>query len=169
MKRLVLLLLLPLPLFALLITPEAALQQSFNGVTISKKGMLLGKSEAQKVQQLAQMKLSSKLFRLYKAEISGKPVGYGILLTGKIRSKTGAFLYIFTPEGILKTIEIVAFNEAMEWLPSKQWLSQFKNSTSDRFTISDNVIPISGATLSANAVVKNANLAKAIWMVKVQE
>ena len=155
--------------FALIISPEDAMTQSFNAQTVTKKAMILTKKQQQKVQQLAQVKLNSKLFRLYIAKKEEQTIGFGILLTQKVRSKSTAVLYMLTPEGSLKNIEIIAFNEPKEYLPSKRWIAQFREKKTKEFVGSSDITMISGATLSANSIIKVANIAKAIWKVKLSK
>jgi hypothetical protein len=152
---------------ALIITPEDTLKQTFHATTITKKSKILTKKEHQAVQKMAKTKLKSKLYRVYKAQNGETTLGYGILLTQMVRSKSTAVLYIIDTMGALKSIEIVAFNEPKEYLPSKRWLKQFDNNQAEHFSTQDgNINSVSGATLSANAIVKVANLAHAIWKVK---
>ena len=147
--------------FALIITPEDALKQSLHAKNVTKKAMILTKDEHQKIQQLAKSKLKSKLFRLYTASSDDKVLGHGILLTQKVRSKTTAILYMIDTKGELLAIEVIAFNEPKEYMPSKRWLKQFNEEP-------QKISSITGATLSANAVKRAAKLAQAIWEVKFQ-
>lgn len=153
--------------FALIISPEDAMSQNFNAQTVTKKAMILTKKQQQKVQQLAQVKLNSKLFRLYIAKKEEQTIGFGILLTQKVRSKSTAVLYMLTPKGVLRSIEIIAFNEPKEYLPGRRWMSQFEEKKTGEFVSKDNLTMISGATLSANAIINVANIARAIWKVKL--
>jgi hypothetical protein len=71
---------------------------------------------------------------------------------------------MITPDGALKSIEIVAFNEPMEYIPSKKWIEQFQNSTAQ--TIEDNskkASAITGATLSAKIITDGSKSALAIY------
>ena len=155
--------------FALIITPEDALKQTFQANEVTKQSMILTKVQHQQVQKLAKTKLKSKLYRVYHAKKDNIIVGHGILLTQTVRSKSTAALYIMDSKGALKTIEIIAFNEPKEYLPSQRWLGQFKNNPAENFETQDgNINNITGATLSASAIVNVANLAHAIWKVTLK-
>jgi len=156
--------------FALIITPEDALKQTFQADEITKQSMILTKDQHQQVQKLAKTKLKSKLYRIYHVKKDNMLVGHGILLTQTVRSKSTAALYIMDAKGALKTIEIIAFNEPKEYMPSQRWLEQFKDSQAENFnTQSGNINNITGATLSASAIVNVANLAHAIWKVALSK
>jgi uncharacterized protein with FMN-binding domain len=71
---------------------------------------------------------------------------------------------MITADGTLKSIEIVAFNEPMEYIPAKKWIEQFQNSTAQ--TIEDNskkAPTITGATLSAKIIIDGSKSALAIY------
>lgn len=156
--------------FALIITPEDALKQTLGAQDIIKKSKILTKAQHKQVQTLAKTKLRSKLYRVYHAKKDGKIIGHGILLTEVVRSKTTAVLYIVNAKGELQTIEIIAFNEPREYLPSKRWLKQFDNNLDENFNSQGgNINNVSGATLSASAVINAANLAHAIWKVALSQ
>ena len=150
---------------AVLISPIEAMQQSFgNEMTITKKNHLLSKKIAADVQQEARVKLTTKIYRVFKASKESVITGYGVLITRKVRSKDAAVLYLITPDGMLKGIEIVAFNEPSEFIPSKRWIEQFKSkSSSDPLRVGKDIPTISGATLSARNITESARIALAVF------
>ncbi len=153
-----------------LISPIEAMKQSFgNEMKISKKNHLLSKKTAAKVQQEARVKLHTKIYRIFKASQESRIAGYGVLITRKVRSKDAAVLYLMTPDGTLKTIEIVAFNEPSEFIPSKRWIAQFESkSIKDRLRVGKDIPTISGATLSARNITESARLALAVYKYTVK-
>lgn len=154
---------------ALIISPEDALKQTLLADDVSKQSKILTKAQHKQVQQLAKTKLKSKLYRIYHATKNAKTIGHGILLTHSVRSKNTAVLSIIDTKGTLIAIEIIAFNEPKEYLPSKRWLQQFDHNQAEHFnTQSGNINNITGATLSASAVVNIANLAHAIAKVTLK-
>ncbi len=148
---------------ALLISPFEAMEQTFECSKIEKKNTLLSKIEASEVEKKAKYSLKSKIFRIYRAKCDGVLKGYGILVSNIVRTKNAAILYMFHPDGKLESIQVVAFNEPLEFLPSKNWLSQF-NDEDELFTlrVGKNVSPISGATLTARNVVNGIRVAAAV-------
>lgn len=168
MRKLLLYLLifLTLPLSAkMLISPIDAMKQSY-GVDskIIEESIILSGAEAKKVQEASQVKLGSKIFKVFKAVQDGKTQGYGVLINRKIRSKNGVVLYMISPESILKGIEVIAFNEPMEYVPSKKWISQFENvDTQTSLMLSKDIPTITGATLSAKSFVDGSRVAFALY------
>jgi hypothetical protein len=166
------LLLVALPVGAtILISPIDAMQYAYGEKSkISKKNILLTQEQADRITQAAKIKLDTKIFRIFKATVEGKTLGYGVLVNKKVRSKNAVVLYIITKEGIQKAIEIIAFNEPPEYLPSKEWSSQFENiPTTKMLRLSKEIPTITGATLSARSVTDGSRLAFAFYNEMLKE
>lgn len=159
-------LILTLPLNAkMLISPIDAMSQNFGlDSQITKENILLTNAQANKIEDIAKTKLEKKIVRVFKAQKNNKIVGYGVLINKKIRSKNGVVLYMISSDSILKTIEIIAFNEPMEYIPSNTWMSQFQNRQTKNMLILSKEIPtITGATMSARNIVDGSRIAFAIY------
>lgn len=168
MKQLLLYLLifLALPLSAkMLISPIDAMNQSYGAKSkISEDNILLTNIQAKKIQDESNVKLESNIFKVFKAEQNGKIIGYGILINKKIRSKNGVVLYLISTDSVLKGMEVIAFNEPMEYIPSKKWISQFENvKTQTPLNLSKDIPTITGATLSAKSFVDGSKIAFALY------
>ena len=132
--------------------------------TITKKNILLSKAKAKIIQQSAQVKLTSKIFRIFKAKKEDEVLGYGILVNKKVRSKNAVVLYLISKDSVLKSIEVIAFNEPLEYIPSKSWNAQFENIQTDTMLRSSKEIPtITGATLSAQSITNGSRIAFALY------
>jgi len=149
----------------MLISPIDAMKQSFGAnANVVKKNVLINNKQAQIIQTNAKTKLSSKIFRTFKATKGGDILGYGILINKKVRSKNAVVLYLISNKSTLLGIEIIAFNEPIEYLPSKKWISQFENVPTDKQLHVGREIPtITGATLSARSVTDSSRLAFAFY------
>jgi len=149
----------------LLISPFEALKMSFSQeVKLEKKSILLSKAQAQAVQKMSKVKLKSKLYKTFKVSKDGIILGYGILVIQKVRSKNTAILSIITPDSKLKNIEIIAFNEPPEFIPTKKWLEVFKESAlSDELKLGKKIANISGSTFSARSATDASRIALAIY------
>ena len=166
MKYIYLVLLLILPLNAKMITsPIDAMILSFGEKTkVTKKNIMLTSAQAKAVSKDAKAKLKSKIFRVFTATKNEKIVGYGVLVSKKVRSKNAVILYIISKDSIIKSIEIIAFNEPTEYIPSKTWIAQFDNVSADkRFVVGKDIPTITGATMSARSIVDGSRIALAIY------
>lgn len=161
-----LLLVFALPLSAkVLISPIDAMKYTYGEDSeISKKNILLSSEQAATISKEAKVTLDTKIFRVFKAVTDNKALGYGILINKKVRSKNAVVLYFITNKSILKGIEIVAFNEPLEYMPSKEWKLQFQNIPTTKMLRTSKEIPtITGATLSARSVTDGSRVAFAFY------
>ena len=149
----------------MIISPFDVMKSSFGQTAeITKKNILLKKSQAKKISKSAKAKLSSKIFRVFKATKDDKLLGYGILVSRVMRTKNAVILYLVSKDSTLKGIEIIAFNEPPEYIPSKTWSKQFENLPSDkRLVLSKDIPTITGATLSARSFVDGSRIALAFY------
>lgn len=160
------LLLFALPLSAkMLISPIDAMKAIYGANSeVSKKNILLSKAQASKIEQESQVKLDTKIFRFYRATNANKLLGYGILINKKVRSKNAVVLYFISTDAVLKSIEIIAFNEPPEYMPSENWNSQFKDiATTKMLRLSKDIPTITGATLSARSITDSSRVAFAFY------
>lgn len=148
-----------------LITPHEAMKQTFGeGVSIAKKSLLLSRDQAAAVTEKAKMKLSTKIYRAFALREGDTLRGYALLMNEKVRSKNAAVLYMIDTKGALKAIEIVAFNEPPEYIPSQTWLDQFKNKdAAQQLRVGKDIPTITGATMSARNIADGSRVALAIY------
>ena len=152
-----------------LLSPIDAMKENYGKEsTITKKNILLSNEKFKKVQKAAKTKLTTKNYRIYTAKKDGKVLGYGILINKKVRSKNGVVMYLIN-NGVLKGIEIIAFNEPHEYIPNKTWQEQFKDIKTDKMLqLSRDIPTITGATLSAKSVTDGSRIAFALYNALLQ-
>ncbi len=132
-------------------------------ITVTKQQFTLNGKELKTVQKLAKAKLDSKTIRMYTAKKGKNVVGYAVLIIQTIRTKKAAVLYVIDKKENIKNIEIVAFNEPLEYKPKDRWKSVFKGKNLKDNLFSGKGIPtISGSTLSARTFADAARIALAI-------
>ncbi|PHR57338.1 MAG: FMN-binding protein [Arcobacter sp.] len=172
MKRLFSLFFISLNLHAvLLISPYDAMKLHYGEeAVIEKHSILLNKKEAKEVTKLAQTKLKTKIYKIYRATKDDKLLGFGILVLSKVRSKYSAILSIIALDASLTTIETISFNEPPEYIPSKSWITVLENKKlSPSLKVGKDIPSITAATMSARAATKSARIALAIFEVKFKE
>ncbi|MCV6608061.1 MAG: FMN-binding protein [Campylobacterales bacterium] len=131
---------------------------------IYKKNIILSKSQHQKAQQRIKTKIKSKLQRFYIAELDGKILGYGGLITTNVRTKGATILVVMDAEGKTKAVEVLAFFEPMSYYPTEKWLNSFNEKTiKDDLVLRDTVPVITGATLTSETLIKATKTMLAVW------
>ena len=149
----------------LLVSPFDALHAVYGKeVKIEKKNVLLTIDKAEHVYRQAKVKKGGKIFRTFKVNKDGKSIAYAILISRVVRTKDAAILYMISPEGVIEGVEVIAFNEPPEFIPSKQYISQFKEKTAnDTLRVGKDLPTVTGATMSARNVTDSARLALAVF------
>lgn len=137
---------------------QAALKSLFpQAERFTPKDVFLTDELAAKLQSLARTKITERVVTFYVATVAGQPVGYAVIHTHKVRTKNETLVLGLEPDGKLRRIDLAVFLEPEEYAPTPQWLAQFPGkSTADRLTVGDDVMAISGATLSARSISETA-------------
>jgi len=163
--NILLFLLLSTELFSkVLISPIDAMKANYGlNSTVTKKNILLSNTKFKNIQKNAKTKLDTKIYRIFTAKKDDVVLGHGILVSRKVRSKNGVVLYLIK-DAQLQGIEIIAFNEAMEYITSSTWNKQLSNTPTDKMLKLNRDIPsITGATMSARSVVEGSRIAFAVY------
>jgi len=147
-----------------LISPINAMKEQYGeNTTINKRNILLSTQKFKDIQKSANTRLNTKIYRIFTAKLNDKILGYGILINRTVRSKNMVVLY-FISKNVLKDIQIIAFNEPPEYIPSTIWKSQFRNiKTTNMLRVSREIPTITGATLSARGVTDSSRIAFSIY------
>jgi hypothetical protein len=143
--------------------PVSLTQRIFGAKSIEIQNIILSDAQLQQLIKSSQQPIDSKLYRLYLAKNGDKTIGYGVLMNKKVRTKTAVTLYLIGIDGKIKSIEIVAFNEPIEYLPTATWLNIFDNkSAANTLKLNQDIPTTTGATLSARAITDGARAALAL-------
>ena len=143
--------------------PIELTQRIFSSKSVESENIILNEGQIAQLAKASQQKIDTKLYRIYVAKNGAKNVGYGVLMNKKVRTKTAIALYLIDTSGKIKTIEIVAFNEPLEYLPTATWLDVFDNkSSSDTLKLNQDIPTTTGATLSARSITDGARVALAL-------
>lgn len=158
------------PLYAkVFYSKEEALKLAFPSAdNVETRNFFLKPEEIQGIEELAQSKLNSKLVTVYVGKSGGKTLGYAIIDAHTVRTKPEVLLLVLSPEGQIRTVQVLAFHEPEEYLPSQRWYKQFagKILTPD-LQLKREIHAVSGATLSARAATASVRKALALYQVLI--
>ena len=123
-------------------------------------------SKKQKKQFAEKLYFSNKniksIFSYYKIHnLQKQVIGYVVLDTRFVRTLPATIMFIFSPSLDVLHIEILKFLEPQDYLPPYGWLEQFYK-PAKRYTLYNNIAGITGATLTANAIVQSASKLKIV-------
>jgi len=118
---------------------------------IDKKSVFLNDNQINKLQKLSKSKINSRVILFHIGKKGDEILGYAVVDTHIVRSKSQTILVVLNPEGKLKYVEILAFFEPPEDKPTPVWLDLFKGKGgNDNIRVGYDLPNISGATISSN-------------------
>ena len=95
--------------------------------------------------------------------------GYAFIDLHTVRTLPEAFLVVLSPEGVVRTLRVLAFHEPVDYLPSARWYAQFDHKAlRDSLRVGGDIHGIVGATLSARATTRGVRRALAFYEVLVE-
>jgi Na+-translocating ferredoxin:NAD+ oxidoreductase RnfG subunit len=150
-------------------TKDEALRQAFpEQDSVARKVLFLTTKQVAEIQKLAKAKVESKIVTYYVASKADSVLGYAFFETDIVRTKPATFVVVVNPDGTVKYIEILAFYEPADYLPTNNWLDLFKEKQ-----LNENLWPkrgihnITGATLTVRALTMGVRKTLAIFEMAV--
>lgn len=155
--------------YANLVNREDALESAFPEAQIESFMIFLTDQEKKAASESCGQTVESALVARFIASRDGKEIGRAYVDTHIVRTKKESLLIILDSEGKLKRVEIVAFLEPPEYLPSQKWYDQFKEKRLDEnLRMKGSIQPVTGATLTARATIDAVRRILAIDQVLMQ-
>jgi electron transport complex protein RnfG len=136
------------------LTREAALVQAFGvGARIETRTVYLTPEQVARVERDAGAKLASPRVVAYRGVAGDSLAGTAYLDTHPVRSQMETIMIVVAPSGRVSAVEVLAFNEPMDYLPPVRWLERFDGKVLSKDLKPGLAVPsLSGATLTARAV-----------------
>ncbi len=146
---------------------EEALHAAFPEAQAIEKDMLfLTDEQVRQIEGLAKAKLDSKMIAVHVGKKGPKVLGYAMIDIHVVRTQPEAILVVLTPEGVVDSTLILAFNEPLDYLPPARWLKQFTRKTLvPDLALNQGIAAITGATLSAYGITDSVRRALAVYQV----
>lgn len=142
-----------LPLVAALPTPQEALALAFPGAQLTRKEHVLTEAQVGRVQALSRTAAPSRWIVVYEARKEGQLVGVGFFDTHRVRTLNETLMVAVSPEGRILRVEAVVFHEPQDYQAKPAWSRQFEGKAlEDRLSLKGEIRPLSGATLTAQAM-----------------
>lgn len=142
-----------------------ALAEAFPEATrIERDSRIVRSHELKRIQAITKEDRPARVVVLHTAWQDDRILGYAHIDVHNVRTKPEAFMVVLTPEGVVRSVRILAFHEPLDYLPTDRWYGQFKGKTpSDRLRVGGDVHGVVGATLSARAAADGVRRMLAYW------
>ena len=148
------------------VSREEALAAVFPGATIDADRVFLTDDQVERIAALARAEVPSKIYARYVAMRGGRMVGRAYVDTHVVRTKRESLLVSLEADGRVRRIDVTAFLEPPEYVPSEPWRRQYYDKPlSDELAVQRSIRPIAGATLTTGAV--NAAVRRALALDQV--
>ena len=130
---------------------------------------VLTDDQAERVTALAEAPLETKLVKLYRGYRGDQLLGYAVIDVHTVRTMPEAFMVVLTPEGVVRSVRVLAFHEPLDYLPNDRWYAQFSDkSLESQLRLGGDIHAVVGATLSARATTRGVRRALAYYQVLVR-
>jgi Na+-translocating ferredoxin:NAD+ oxidoreductase RnfG subunit len=142
---------------------QEALELAFPAADrIAKQTFILDEAQVEAVEAASRSKLESKLVTLWTAFRGDERLGTAHVDVHVVRTHPEAVLVVLTPEGVVRSVRVIAFHEPLDYLPAARWYEQLAGRTrGDALRVGGDVHAVVGATLSAHAAVDSVRRALA--------
>lgn len=130
-----------------------ALREAFPDATrIERDTKVLVGSDFERIKDLTKDDRPAKVVVIHTAYRDDALLGYAHIDVHNVRTKPEAFMVVLTPDGVVRSVRVLAFHEPLDYLPTDRWYAQFEGKTrEDRMRVGGDIHGVVGATLSAQA------------------
>jgi hypothetical protein len=139
------------------LTIQEALASAFPPpMKVERRTLYLDEAQARRAAESSGVPVETRVVPYYVGESGGRVEGYAYFDTHLVRTLPETVLILVAPDGILRRIDILSFDEPEDYLPSSRWLQQFPGRSPDELGSRRGVRTLTGATLSSRAVTQAA-------------
>lgn len=145
---------------------QEALALAFPGAQFQRREHFLTEAQALQVKALAGTDLAGLWWVAYEARVQGRLLGVAFFDTHRVRTLNETAMVAVLADGTLRRVEVVAFREPQEYQPKAAWIGQLDGRRLDEdLSLKRSIRPLSGATLTAHALVDAARRGLALHQV----
>lgn len=145
---------------------DEALDLAFPGCAVERSTVYLTDGEVTRVGALAGEKPAGAIVHPYAATCDSKAGGTAYFDTHRVRTLAETLMVVVAPDGTVRRIEILTFDEPQDYIPREIWYDQFDGEELDGdLSLKRDIRPVTGATLTARATTEAVRRVLAIHQV----
>jgi hypothetical protein len=146
-----------------LLSADEALELAFPGCAVERGTFYLSAAELARAGELAGTEEIPAVVHRYRASVEGKPCGTAYFDSHRVRTLAETVMVAIDPEGKLRRVEVLSFDEPADYLPRAEWYRRLEGRPLDReLEPGRSVPPVAGATLTVRAATDAARRALAV-------
>jgi len=143
-----------------------ALALAFPGAKIERREHFLTEAQKAKVKELAGTEVPSRYIVAYPARKDGELLGVAFFDTHIVRTLPETALVAISSKGVALRVEVVQFHEPEEYAAPAAWTKQLEGKAlSPSLSLKAEIRPLSGASLTASALVEASRRCLALFSV----
>ena len=152
-------------------TQDVALSEVFwDADTVIRKTLFLNSEQLEKLQKISKSKFDSRIITYYTGLKNGEELGIAFFEAQIVRTKKAIIIIMISPQKTIKHLEVLAFLEPREYLPSSKWFDLFSNkSLTLKLWPGEDIHAVTGATLSVQAFTLCARRALATYQLLAEK
>lgn len=151
---------------ATLMSGDDALRALYPGCAIDRQTRYLTDAQKAEVRKLTSAPFDTGIVYPYVVTCNGAAAGVAYFDAHRVRTLPEKLMVAVNPDGTLRRIEVLSFDEPKPYLPPPAWYRQLDGKAlDDRLRLGGEVRAIAGATLTATATVEAARRVLALHQV----
>ncbi len=123
---------------------------------VERRTLYLDEEQARRAGEAAGAPVDMRVVPYYVGTNAGRGLGYAYFDTHLVRTLPETILILVAPDGTIRRIDILSFDEPEDYLPSRRWLEQFPGRALDDLGTRQGIRALTGATLSSRAITQAA-------------
>jgi FMN-binding domain len=133
---------------------DEALALAFPEARVERTTVYLTDEQVHRAAALAGAEIPGALVNPYRAWRDGKLVGTAYFDTHRVRTQPETLMVVVDPEGRVRRVEVLSFDEPEDYLPRAAWYSQLVGHRLDPgLAVERDIRGVAGATLTGRATV----------------
>jgi hypothetical protein len=143
-----------------------ALALAFPGSSLERREHFLTDEQLERARALAGVEVRARYVVVYEARRQGALEGVALFDTHVVRTQPETAMVAVSPAGVVLRVEVVQFREPQDYAAPERWRRQLAGQTlTPRLTLKADIKPLSGASLTAQALVDATRRALALFQV----
>ena len=138
-----------------LMTQPQALASAFPaGARIVRQKFFLTDAQLDAARRESGVEFNDQLIVRYAGFAGDRLLGFAYFDAHRVRTLPETVMVVVTPDGSVDRVDILSFDEPMDYFPKRRWIDQLLHRKLDKdLSLTGAVRPISGASLTGRAIV----------------
>ena len=136
-------------------TQQQALASAFPaGTKVTRQALFLTPQQRSAARKESGVDFDDRMIVRYAGTAGDRVIGYAYFDTHQVRTLPETVMVVVDAQGKVAKIEILSFDEPLDYQPRPRWIDQFRGrKLDDDLSLKRAIRPISGASLSGRAIV----------------